>query len=381
MDLIHPPFSCNIMKSNIAGMDKGYTSNISPRTSGFAMPAANRLVKRAVIQSGLEVIALSGVSRILPSHAGRGVIFALHHVRPERTYDYEPNGLLSVTPEFLEEATKVVIDNGLTPVHLHTLPDHLRDSSSTEKFVCFTLDDGYRDNVKFAAPIFRKHKVPYTIFVTAGFVERSRTMWWETAEVVTRVLPQCGIPLGTGTATLKMNTSRQKMAAFERLSELVRTMDEDEAVRIIDQTARANGIDPEAIVDELSLDGSELRELAQDPLASIGAHTATHVNLKRVSTERLEAELQISVSAVEKYTARPPKAFAYPYGLPYAVGDREINAVRTAGFSVAVTTQPGVLRTRSLEKLASLNRVSLNGNFQKRRYVKALISGIPFALM
>jgi peptidoglycan/xylan/chitin deacetylase (PgdA/CDA1 family) len=362
-------------------MDKVYTLKISSPTSGFAMSAINRLVKRAVIQSGLEVIALSGVSRILPSHAGRGVIFALHHVRPERTYDYEPNGLLSVTPEFLEEAIKVAIDSGLTPVHVHTLPDHLRGSSSTEKFVCFTLDDGYRDNVEFAAPIFRKHKVPYTIFVTAGFVDRSRTMWWETAEVLTRVLPQCRFALGTGTATLKMNTSRQKMAAFERLSDLVRTTDEDEAVRIIDQTARANGIDPEAIVDELSLDGSELRELAQDPLAHIGAHTATHVNLKRVSAERLEAELQISVSAVEQYTARPPKAFAYPYGLPYAVGDREINAARSAGFSVAVTTQPGVLSTRSLEKLASLNRVSLNGNFQKRRYVKALISGIPFALM
>jgi hypothetical protein len=49
-----------------------------------------------------------------------------------------------------------------------------------------------------------------------------------------------------------------------------------------------------------------------------------------------------------------------------------------AGFSLAVTTQPGVLNSSSLERFTELGRVSLNGRYQKSRYVKALASGLPF---
>jgi hypothetical protein len=46
-----------------------------------------------------------------------------------------------------------------------------------------------------------------------------------------------------------------------------------------------------------------------------------------------------------------------------------------------VTTQPGVLGPWSVERPTAIARVSLNGLYQKKRYVKALISGIPFRLM
>ena len=37
------------------------------------------------------------------------------------------------------------------------------------------------------------------------------------------------------------------------------------------------------------------------------------------------------------------QSFSYPYGWTKAVGEREAKAVFDAGFSVAVTTQAGVL--------------------------------------
>jgi hypothetical protein len=51
------------------------------------------------------------------------------------------------------------------------------------------------------------------------------------------------------------------------------------------------------------------------------------------------------------------------------------------GLETAVTTQKGLLYPEHAQELTALPRLSLNGDFQDIRYVKALLSGMPFALM
>jgi peptidoglycan/xylan/chitin deacetylase (PgdA/CDA1 family) len=340
--------------------------------------AARRVVKRLVIQAGLEATAWPGAGRLLPSAAGRGVIFTLHHVRPARDNEFEPNAHLSITPEFLEQAIVAARQCGLIPVHLEDLPGLLADSTDTRKFMCFTLDDGYRDNEKFAAPVFRKHGVPYTIFIAPGFVERTRTIWWETAEELTRAASSFEFDFGRGVESLKSSSRFEKFVAFERLVNFVQSTDEDEAIGRIDLAAKLVGVDPESIVDLEIMTAAELQKLVADPLARLGAHTITHPNLARVVEKRLRQELKDSAVRVADYCGYKPKVFAYPYGGRHAVGSREARAVMEAGFTLAVTTQPGVLSAGSLEARAELPRVSLNGGYQKSRYVRALVSGLPF---
>src|SRR5271163_1645419 len=112
----------------------------------FRYSTPRRSVRHFLTLAGLEAMALPGVDRLSASAAGRGLIFTLHHVRPDRGYPFEPNAHLSVTPEFLRHALPVVRKSGLHPVHLEELPDLLANSSDNRRFVCFTLDDGYRDN-------------------------------------------------------------------------------------------------------------------------------------------------------------------------------------------------------------------------------------------
>jgi peptidoglycan/xylan/chitin deacetylase (PgdA/CDA1 family) len=343
--------------------------------------AARRSIKRSLIQAGLEAVALSDAGRLFPSAAGRGVIFTLHHVRPVRDNEFEPNAHLSITPEFLEEAIVAARKCRLNPVHLEDLPHLLANLSDTRKFVCFTLDDGYRDNEKFAAPVFRKHRVPYTIFITPGFVERTRTMWWETAEEVTRATASFQFDFGRGIETVRSSSRIEKFVSFERIASFVQSVDEDEAVASIDVAAKIVGVDPELIVDREIMTAGELQNFVADPLVRLGAHTITHPNLARVTEERLKQELEQSAARVADYSGYVPKASAYPYGNKHAVGPREAKAATEAGFTIAVTTQPGVLSSASLERPTELARVSLNGHYQKSRYVKALASGLPFRLM
>ncbi|HMM64518.1 MAG TPA: polysaccharide deacetylase family protein [Mesorhizobium sp.] len=343
--------------------------------------AATRLVKRAGIRAGLEAVALTRAGALWPAAGGRGVIFTLHHVRPAEARPHDPNALLSVTPQFLDEAIRACAESGLTPVALEDLPRLLADPADRRRFAAFTLDDGYRDNAEHAAPVFRRHGVPYTIFITKGFVERSRSAWWETAEALTAKLDEAEFDFGDGAEKVEMRTRAQKLAAFDRFGRFMQAVDEDEAVARLDRLAAEHGLDPLAIVDRLAMDARELRELARDPLARFGAHTLTHVNLRRVGEARLRDELAGSAGAVAAYVGNAPRAFAYPYGYAAAVGEREVRAAADAGFAVAVTTQPGVLGPWNLARPTAFGRVSLNGLYQKKRLVKALISGVPFKLM
>lgn len=345
------------------------------------LKAARKNLRYSLIRTGLEAVSLSGAPAVLPFAAGRGVVFTLHHVRPERGHAFAPNAVLSVTPEFLEAAIGTARRCGLTPVPLSRLPSLLADPRETRRFVAFTLDDGYRNNAVHAAPIFRRHGVPYTIFVTSGFVERSRTIWWETAEALLRAADELRFDFGNGPETVAAATKTQKDLLFERLRDFVATCDEDEAVQRIDAAAARHGIDARAIVGDLAMDADELSALAADPLAEFGAHTLTHVNLRRVGRDRLEREIAGSAEALERYVGRRPTTFSYPYGWAKAVSEREVRAAADFGFAVAVTTQPGVLTDRTPASPTVVPRVSLNGHYQKSRHVKALISGIPFRLM
>jgi peptidoglycan/xylan/chitin deacetylase (PgdA/CDA1 family) len=338
----------------------------------------NPTLKQLVIRAALEGISLLKLEKLFPGVSGRGVIFTLHHVRPRQDMDFNPNAHLEVTPEFLEQAIIAAKEAGLEPVRLEDLPSLLAEPDSSRKFVCFTLDDGYRNNADFAEPVFRKHGIPYTIFICPGFVTRTRTIWWETGAELLRRVSTFKFNFGSGEEIVSCASHAEKMAAFERLAELVNTTDENDAVARIDALSLTCGFDPMFYVERETMNEAELRQLAGDPLVSLGGHTMTHCNLARVSQERLEAEIAESSHLVSGYAGRPTRTFSYPYGWKSAAGTREFEAASKAGFA-AVTTQPGVLSAAGSP--AALPRVSLNGLYQKKRYVRALISGVAFRLM
>ncbi|MFL6837204.1 MAG: polysaccharide deacetylase, partial [Bradyrhizobium sp.] len=58
--------------------------------------------RNTVIRAGLEALYFSGAHFLLrPIFAGVGAIFMLHHVRPSRDGEFQPNRHLEVEPEFL----------------------------------------------------------------------------------------------------------------------------------------------------------------------------------------------------------------------------------------------------------------------------------------
>lgn len=342
--------------------------------------AARRMVKRAAIQGGLEAVSLLARTGLMAGARGLGAIFTLHHVRPAAGKAFDPVAHLTVTPEFLDASIVQLKANGHVPVALEDLQDYLTQSNAARPAMVFTLDDGYRDNDQYARPVFEKHGVPYTVFVTGGFVDRTHSIWWETAEELLARIDEFTFDFGGGETTLPSRTLLEKYAAFDRMHKALACADQDAIINRLDTLARAHGICPTGIVDREVMSEAELAALASTPLARLGAHTTSHVNLAHIDENRMRAEMSQSATRVAAITGEAPTTFAYPYGDRCAAGRREYNAARDLGFALAVTTNPGMLSQHCLSQMHALKRISLNGYYQKSRYVSALASGIPFAL-
>jgi peptidoglycan/xylan/chitin deacetylase (PgdA/CDA1 family) len=337
-------------------------------------------VKRAIITTGLEVSALLDAIGLATGSRGRGAIFTLHHVRKRFERPFHPNDILEVTPDFLDQALATLKRRGYDFIRLEELPERL-GSASRQPFACFTLDDGNRNNKTDAAPIFSAHGAPFTIFLTKGFIEGTHSLWWETLEALLNKAPAIHFDFGLGPEPLPAATPGQKLAAFKRITDFVSTADEARAVEQLDAEARRHGVDPLAIARDLTMRADELRDLAQNPLVSYGAHTVSHRGLARLPEQQARQEIADSIAAVPAMTGRNAVGFAYTYGDARSVSPREQQTLRDLGLPIGVTTRPGVITTDMEADMTALPRISFNGLYQKSRYVRALASGVPFKVM
>jgi peptidoglycan/xylan/chitin deacetylase (PgdA/CDA1 family) len=234
------------------------------------------------------------------------------------------------------------------------------------------------DNLTYALPVFSKHDVPFTIFACTGLINRTHTMWWETVSQLLRDNRSIDFDSGDGTERLDLSRPDRKYAAYRKLSRFIMETDERRAVATIDAIAASYGINAKTSVEETVMDGEQLKAISSHKLVTIGAHTVSHRALARLAQDEAKAELMQSGDDLEALLGHRPTLFAYPYGHKGHAGKREALLARTCGYRFALTTWEATLTADALTRPTALPRISLNGLFQRQRYVSALASGIPF---
>jgi peptidoglycan/xylan/chitin deacetylase (PgdA/CDA1 family) len=125
---------------------------------------------------------------------------------------------------------------------------------------------------------------------------------------------------------------------------------------------------------------SEIRDLARNPLVTIGAHTRRHYAIAPMSLAEARLEITESTRRIEAELGRPVRHFSFPYGDEQSADVRDFELVRELGFKTAVTTRKQLIHGHHSGEMTGLPRVSLNGEFQDARYIKVMLSGAPFAL-
>ena len=118
------------------------------------------------------------------THPVAGEIWMLHRVVGRRSNKPEQREL-EVTVDWLEQRIDFYRKQGFRFVSVCELPLILNSQFSilnSSRWVCITFDDGYKDNYTIAYPILKRLNVPFTVYVTTGFVDNRLPMWWYPGE-------------------------------------------------------------------------------------------------------------------------------------------------------------------------------------------------------
>jgi peptidoglycan/xylan/chitin deacetylase (PgdA/CDA1 family) len=219
--------------------------------------------------------------------------------------------------------------------------ERLRGGTLPPAALAITFDDGYADNLLHALPVLQHFGAPATVFVASGYLDGGR-MWNDTVIEAVRGAPGDALDLrdaGLGIHPIR-DVAERRRAAESLLAQLKYLPGEARRAA----TERVAAACPAELPGDLMLTTDQLRELARAGV-TIGAHTSTHPILARVDDQEARREIEEGRRQLASRIAQPIELFAYPNGKPGTdFLPRDVELVRQAGFTAAVTTARGVAR-------------------------------------
>lgn len=221
---------------------------------------------------------------------GIGHIFMLHRVLPEKLRNqYTFNQSLAITPEFLESIILYLKKKNYQFVSLDTLYETIKSGKKPKsKFICITLDDGYKDNLTYGYPVFEKHKVPFTIYATNCFPNYTANLYWYWLEE--KIMQNDKLIFED--ISFNLNSDKEKNLAYQKISGILKNADNSKRTKYITNFLKKDTISIAEEIKKIALSWDELKQLNSTELANIGAHTMNHLSLAHLNKTEMKKEIR-----------------------------------------------------------------------------------------
>lgn len=234
--------------------------------------------------------------------------------------------------------------------------------------VLLTCDDGLLNNLTDMAPALREERLDCLFFITGASASDSRAMLWHLELYLILTLSKnqsVRVALEGSQIRIALPDCRSRRMAWLGLIKKLSCLSAEARTVFLDEAAAQCGFEPdwkreffeEALRKRFALlTKSELQQLCNAGM-TLGAHSLTHSVLNQQSLPAAQDEIIGSRKALAN-VAGPVWAFAYPFGDPASVGERECNLAEQAGFDCAFVNTEGTLSEDS--HMYALPRVHIN---------------------
>ena len=219
------------------------------------------------------------------------------------------------------------------------------------KIASISFDDGFKDNIQYAAPILDKYKIKASFYVTTDCIDYNTPTWTHLyfhsfIETSKNVLILNSESLNFNNKKIVLNSSKEKIDFAHHLFIQLKNIPFEEINDVMSQIKlQFNDITP---LENYMMNWNDIRGLSNYG-HQIGSHTKSHPFLASIKDKvRLENELKFSMDRIISECNIVPKTISYPVG---NYNDDVKNTAKNIGYKLGLAVNQNFYDTERIDQM------------------------------
>jgi peptidoglycan/xylan/chitin deacetylase (PgdA/CDA1 family) len=244
-------------------------------------------------------------------------------------------------------------------VAMNQMVDELQSNTIQPYTVAITFDDGHEDFYTNAWPLLQQHKLPASLYITTGFIDKQCWLWPDLLRYLVINTP-CNTAYITGIGQLSFN-KEQALNTWNTIGDYCLTLDALKRDKFLTELSTQLYLQipaqPQAPFAPLSWD--QLRAMHAQGL-DVGSHSVSHPILSQLTEADLISELSVSRQRIQYELGTPPTGTCYPNGMAPDVSE-QVEKHASHCYQYGLVAYPAAVSAQKLMHLgrwAAPNKIS-----------------------
>jgi len=312
-----------------------------------------------------RLLASPGITALMNFMVGHYVtIYMVHRPQP---HDGAYEGL---TPALLEECIVYAKKAGFEFAAIDEIvAEALAGHTPKRPTLCFTLDDGYQDQLDELVPVLLQHNCKPTLFTIVDMTDGNIWPWDAKLSyaVWSSTLAHTSFQFNDARFDLPLDHEAARIRSRRQLTRFGKTLKSDQLHEFVQVALTALAFDPATRIPTNYRPASwaSLRSAEEQGLR-VGSHACSHQVFVALSDAQISAELERANSRLGQELKAPSRIFCYPSGTINDYAPHHAQLIKEQGFMGALTSTPGNTNLKQIKKNPfQIKRHSFPNSFEK----------------
>jgi peptidoglycan/xylan/chitin deacetylase (PgdA/CDA1 family) len=209
------------------------------------------------------------------------------------------------------------------------------------RFATIMFDDGYKDNIEYAAPVLSKYKCKASFYVVTDCIENNVPTWTHILEHIFQFTNVTHLDLDfdflpSEYKIRKLDTVAERISYVSKLKPFLKNLPHLERNQVLDKII-SNYTD--VTLPRLMMNWQDLQQL-KNAGHNIGSHTVTHCMLGTMTNEKeIMYELTASFQTIKEKLGVAPVTISYPVG---SFNETTKRLAKEAGYTIGLAVKQNV---------------------------------------